>query len=218
MQMLNVVLIEDEKDLNELICLHLMQEGISVQSFLDMPDLEEVLHEGRVDALIVDRNLPSGDSIKSIQKLRKLGYEESVIFLTAKARQEEVFEGFEKGCDDYICKPFEMKELILRLKAMMRRKLKNRLQYGECVLLLGERECFYEGKSVSVSGLEFELLRCFFENKNETLSRQFLSESVWKNDTTSDKTINIAITRLKQKFPFLKEKILPIRGLGYRLC
>ncbi|WP_027327656.1 response regulator transcription factor [Helicobacter pametensis] len=216
--MLNVVLIEDEKDLNELICLHLREEGMSVQSFLDMPDLEKILQGERVDVLIIDRNLPSGDSIKSIQRLRTFGYEESVIFLTAKSKQEEVYEGFEHGCDDYLCKPFEMRELLLRLKAMMRRKLKDRLQYGDCVLLLGERECLYEGKSIVLSTLEFELLRCFFENKNETLSRQFLSESVWKNDTTSDKSINIAIKRLKQKFPFLKDKILAIRGLGYRLC
>lgn len=216
--MLNIVLIEDEKDLNELICLYLRQEGMSVQSFLDMPNLEEILQEGRVDALIVDRNLPSGDSITSIQRLRKLGYEESVIFLTAKARQEEVYEGFERGCDDYICKPFEMRELLLRLKALARRKLKDRLQYGDCVLLLEERGCLYMGKRVVLGALEFELLRCFFENRQEVLSRQFLSENVWKNDTSSDKTINIAITRLKQKLPFLKDVIESIRGVGYRLC
>lgn len=215
--MLKIVLIEDDKDLNELLCLHLENEGMRVQSFLDMPDLEEVL-ESKVDALIIDRNLPSGDSLKVIQKLRKVGYEEPVIFLTAITRQEEIYKGFESGCNDYICKPFEIKELLLRLKSLLRRKLKSQLRYKDFVLFLEQRECVYEGKNIALSGLEFELLRCFFENKNEILTRQFLSENVWKNDTTSDKSINIAITRLKQKFPSLKERILSIRGMGYKLC
>lgn len=215
--MLKIVLIEDDKDLNELLCLHLENEGMSVQSFLDMPDLEDVL-ESRVDALIIDRNLPSGDSLKTIQRLRKVGYEEPVIFLTAMTKQEEIYKGFEGGCDDYLCKPFEIKELILRLKALFRRKLQKQFQYRDFILLLEQRECIYEGKNIALSTLEFELLRCFFEHKNEILTRQFLSENVWKNDTTSDKSINIAITRLKQKFPNLRDKILSIRGMGYKLC
>lgn len=216
--MLSVVLIEDEKDLNELICLALRAEGMSVKSFLDMPDLAEILDDERIDALIVDRNLPSGDSIKAIAKMRQEGYEEPVIFLTAKVKQEEVFEGFERGCDDYICKPFEMRELLLRLKALTRRKLRNCIQYKDFVLFLDRRECSYRGEKIVLSSLEFELLRCFLENKNELLSRQFLSENVWKNDTTSDKSINIAIKRLREKFPLFRDHIHSIRGVGYQFC
>lgn len=215
--MLKIVLVEDDSDLNELLCLHLASEGMDVLSFSDLPNLEDVLENG-IDAIIIDRNLPSGDSLRAIQKLRKLGYEEPVIFLTALTQQEEIYKGFESGCNDYICKPFEIRELLLRLQALFRHKIKNKIQYQDFVLFLETRESVYQGKEVALSYLEFELLRCFFESRQEILTRQYLSENVWKNDTTSDKSINIAIMRLKKKFPILRDRIFSVRGMGYKLC
>ncbi|AJC94102.1 response regulator transcription factor [Campylobacter volucris] len=219
--MLNLVLIEDDKDLNELISFRLKQENINVFSFFDFFDLENFLDENDIDLIIMDRNLPSGDSVELIKQIRKKGYDESVIFLSAKTLQSDILDGFEQGCDDYICKPFDFNELLFRIKAVTKRNKiqKEEIVCGDFILHFEERKLNYKNQIIqNLSTLDIELLKCFFTYKNQLLSRQFLSEQVWKNDTTSDKTINTAIVRLKQKIPQIKEKIIAVRSVGYKFC
>lgn len=219
--MLNLVLIEDDKDLNELISFRLKQENINVFSFFDFFDLENFLDENDIDLIIMDRNLPSGDSVELIKQIRKKGYDESVIFLSAKTLQNDILDGFEQGCDDYICKPFDFNELLFRIKAVTKRNKiqKEEIVCGDFILHFEERKLNYKNQIIqNLSTLDIELLKCFFTYKNQLLSRQFLSEQVWKNDTTSDKTINTAIVRLKQKIPQIKEKIIAVRSVGYKFC
>lgn len=219
--MLNLVLIEDDKDLNELISFRLKQENINVFSFFDFFDLENFLDENDIDLIIMDRNLPSGDSVELIKQIRKKGYDESVIFLSAKTLQSDILDGFEQGCDDYICKPFDFNELLFRIKAVTKRNKiqKEEIICGDFILHFEERKLSYKNQIIqNLSTLDIELLKCFFTYKNQLLSRQFLSEQVWKNDTTSDKTINTAIVRLKQKIPQIKEKIIAVRSVGYKFC
>lgn len=219
--MLNLVLIEDDKDLNELISFRLKQENINVFSFFDFFDLENFLDENDIDLIIMDRNLPSGDSVELIKQIRKKGYDESVIFLSAKTLQSDILDGFEQGCDDYICKPFDFNELLFRIKAVTKRNKiqKEEIICGDFILHFEERKLNYKNQIIqNLSTLDIELLKCFFTYKNQLLSRQFLSEQVWKNDTTSDKTINTAIVRLKQKIPQIKEKIIAVRSVGYKFC
>lgn len=215
-----ILIIEDDKDLNELLALKLRAHAYECVSLFDFEGVEDLLDEGEIHLLIFDRNLPSGDSIERVKKLRNQGYKEPIIFLTAKALHKDLLEGFEGGCDDYICKPFDFDELLLRIRAILKRHQKDeeRLIFGEFSLNLAAHECFHKDKKIELSNLEFELLKCFFENQGLLLSRQFLSENVWKDDTTADKTINIALTRLRNKFPALKNHILSIRGVGYKLC
>ncbi|MCR6588303.1 response regulator transcription factor [Campylobacter insulaenigrae] len=218
--MLNLVLIEDDKDLNELLCFRLKQENINIFSFFDFLNLENFLDKNDIDLIIMDRNLPSGDSIEMIKKMRKKGYDENVIFLSAKTLQKDILDGFEQGCDDYICKPFDFNELLFRIKAVTKRnKLqKEEIICGDFILYFEERILSYKNENINLSTLDVELLKCFFIHKNQLLNRQFLSEQVWKNDNTSDKTINTAIVRLKQKIPQIKEKIIAVRSVGYKFC
>lgn len=219
--MLNIILIEDDKDLNELITLRLSQENIKIYSYFDFFDLETFLDTNEIDLIIMDRNLPSGDSVEMIKQLRKKGYMEPVIFLSAKTLQKDILEGFEQGCDDYICKPFDFNELLFRIKVVTKRNKtpKEQISYQDFTLYIEERKLTYKTNTFeNLSTLDVELLKCFFNHKNQLLSRQFLSEQVWKNDTTSDKTINTAILRLKQKIPQIKENIISVRSVGYKLC
>ncbi|BEK12417.1 response regulator transcription factor [Campylobacter jejuni] len=215
-----ILIIEDDIDLNELLVLKLKSSGYEVISLADFFGVEDLLDNEQIDLLIVDRNLPSGDSLEKIQDLREQGYKEAVIFLTAKALYQDLLEGFESGCDDYVCKPFDFNELLLRIKAILKRhkKEEEKLSFGDFILDLVSYEFFYKNQKLEISNLDYELLKCFFENPNTLLTRQFLSESVWKDDTTSDKTINIALTRLRNKFPKLKDHIISVRGIGYKLC
>lgn len=219
--MIKLVLIEDDKDLNELLTLRFKALGYEVFAYYQCEGVSELLDEQDIDIMLVDRNLPFGkDGIDFVAQLRQRGYNEPVIFLTAKALQKDILEGFEKGCDDYITKPFDFKELEFRVKALVRRfkKESQKLAFKDFLLDLDNKQCFFKGEEVALSRLEFELLRCFFDNKNTLLSRQFLSEAVWDSTDTSDKTINIALTRLRNKFPTLKAHIQSVRGVGYKLC
>lgn len=219
--MIKLVLIEDDKDLNELLALRFRALGYEVFEFYECVGVERVLDEQDIDILLVDRNLPFGkDGIDFVSNLRKQGYNEPVIFLTAKALQTDILQGFEMGCDDYITKPFDFNELVLRIKALVKRSKKEseKLAFKDFLLDLENRLCFFKKEQIQLSSLEFELLKCFFENKNAVLSREFLAECVWDDTSTNDKTINIALTRLRAKFPALKAHIQSIRGVGYKLC
>lgn len=219
--MIKLVLIEDDKDLNELLALRFRALGYEVFEFYECVGVERVLDEQDIDILLVDRNLPFGkDGIDFVSSLRKQGCNEPVIFLTAKALQTDILQGFEMGCDDYITKPFDFNELVLRIKALVKRSKKEseKLAFKGFLLDLENRLCFFKKEQIQLSSLEFELLKCFFENKNAVLSREFLAECVWDDTSTNDKTINIALTRLRAKFPALKAHIQSIRGVGYKLC
>ncbi|EAH4483115.1 response regulator transcription factor [Campylobacter coli] len=215
-----ILIIEDDIDLNDLLSLRLKACDYQIFSLLDFKGVKDLLDSEQIDLLIVDRNLPSGDSLDRIKELRKQGYKEAVIFLTAKTLHQDLLEGFESGCDDYMCKPFDFNELLLRIKAILKRhkREEEKLVFKDFSLDLINYEFFYKNEKLDVSNLEYELLKCFFENPNTLLTRQFLSENVWKDDTTSDKTINIALTRLRNKFPKLKEHIISVRGIGYKIC
>lgn len=219
--MIKLVLIEDDKDLNELLALRFRALRYEVFAFYECVGVERVLDEQDIDILLVDRNLPFGkDGIDFVARLRKQGYNEPVIFLTAKALQTDILQGFEMGCDDYITKPFDFNELVLRIKALVKRSKKEseKLAFKDFLLDLENRLCFFKKEQIQLSSLEFELLKCFFENKNAVLSREFLAECVWDDTSTNDKTINIALTRLRAKFPALKAYIQSVRGVGYKLC
>lgn len=217
---MRILLVEDDSDLNELLTLRFKSLSYEVHSFLNLDCVKTCLDENEVDLLILDRNICGEDALNFVKSLREEAYNEPVIFLTAKALKRDILEGFESGCDDYVCKPFDFDELLLRMKALLKRSKRqnSKISFKNILLDIENRQCFEDNQEVKVSNLEFELLKCFFENKNVLLTRQFLSENVWLDEFTNDKSINIAITRLRNKFKVLKEQIHSIRGVGYKLC
>jgi len=216
-----VLIIEDNEDLRELETYHLLKEGYKV---IDMPStlgVESKLEEG-VDILLVDRNLPHVEGSEFVSYLRAKGVSTPVIFISAKDSQEEIEEGFMRGGDDYICKPFNMKELTYRVKAILRRTCAiehERLSARDIVMDFNTRKTFVNKIEVLLTKLEFNLLALFIKNKNRALGRDFLLQKIWsQNDATQKRTVNVTINRLKKKIDPLDEKeyILPIRGIGYK--
>ncbi|WP_041959337.1 response regulator transcription factor [Sulfurospirillum arsenophilum] len=219
-----ILIIEDEEDLLELLEYHLQKEGYETLGFLNTKNVEKCLQEEPIDLLIVDRNLPGIEGSEFVEALRKKGFTQAVIFVTAKDSDTHIEEGFLRGCDDYVTKPYNMKELLLRIKAILSRTSpvsKSMLSYRDLSLDLEAHRLSVNAKEVELTKLEFDLLRTMIENKNAVLSREFLLEHVWKNDEFfQDKTVNVAINRLKQKIDPTKEKeyIKSIWGVGYSLC
>lgn len=219
-----ILIIEDEEDLLELLEYNLQKAGYETLGFLSTKNVEQCLNEESIHLLIVDRNLPNVEGSEFVASLRKKGFEQAVIFVTAKNSDAQVEEGFLRGGDDYVTKPYNMRELLLRIKAILSRTVpenKSILTYRDMTLDLEAHLLHVEGKAVELTKLEFDLLHTLIENKKSVLTRDFLLEHVWKNDEFfQDKTVNVAINRLKQKIDPNKNKeyIKSIWGVGYSLC
>ena len=217
-----IVVIDDEEDMLDLLEYNLTKAGYEVLSFLNTSKIEQLLNEENVDLLIVDRNLPGVEGSEFIKNLRLRGYNNSVIFLSAKTSMDEQLEGFEAGGDDYITKPFEMDNLLARIKAVLKRTKKKAdiYKFKDIFINLTNAEVLIGNTNVELTKLETNLLVEFIKNKNILLTRDYLLSAIWNDENSSEKTVNIAIKRLREKIDPTKEKkyIKSIRGEGYMLC
>ncbi|WP_456485320.1 response regulator transcription factor [Hydrogenimonas sp.] len=219
-----VVVIEDERDLLGLLEYHLSKEGYETFGSVTIRPVEKLLEEELPDLMIVDRNLPGVEGSEFVRKLRKEGVDIPVIFLSAKTSDKEIEEGFLRGGDDYMSKPFNIRELLLRVKAILRRsgaEESERVLYRDILLKPKSREVFVGARPVELTKLEFELLLALLKNRNRILSRVELIEMVWQGEEgVQERTVNVAINRLKEKIDPQKCKnyIKPIRGVGYKIC
>lgn len=221
---IEIVVIEDEEDILELIEYHLGKEGYAVTGFLSTENVEQFLEEENPSLMIVDRNLPGMEGSEFVAYLKQAGYEIPTIFLTAKDKESDLEEGFEAGCDDYICKPFSPKELALRVKALLKRSgaltKQERLKYKKIVMDLGNKSCMIDANPVALTNLEFNLLYTFITHVDKALTRDFLRDEVWgiEGEKINDNAINVAINRLKNKIdPQNQENYFsPVWGVGYK--
>ena len=220
-----IVIVEDEEDILELIEYNLQKAGFDTMGFTSTKNVAQLLEEEDVDLLIMDRNLPGVEGSEFVAQMRDIGMETPVIYLSAKNKESDIEEGFERGGDDYITKPFNMKELILRIKAILKRTQKDKTEgkviYRDITLDLGSRELSIEGDNIELTKLEFDLLHTLIGNQNIVLDRDYLLEHVWGGDAIyQDRTVNVAINRLKEKIDpdKTKEYIKTVRGVGYTLC
>ena len=221
---IEIVVIEDEEDILELLEYHLSKEGYEVTGFLSAENVEAFLEEENPSLMIVDRNLPGLEGSEFVAQMRETGYEIPVIFLTAKDKEKDLEEGFVSGGDDYMTKPFKPRELLLRVEALLKRsgvRSSDKLKYRDLTLDMQQRELFIDNKRIELTNLEFKLLHTFVKNPNQTLDRDFLRDEVWGDDSANfhDKTINVAMNRLKKKIDpeAVKEYFSPVWGVGYKL-
>lgn len=218
--MKTIIVVEDEQDILELIEYTLCAEGYDIISCLNTLNVEKLLEEEEVSLILMDRNLPNMEGSMFIQSLRQKGYHTPVIYLTAKDRDEDILEGFERGGDDYITKPFNLNVLKARVKAMIKRTSKEieQLQVRDIKYTAINKKFVIEGKEVKLTHLEHDLLLEFLSNKDILLSRDTLLINVWKEySEVKPKTVNVAIKRLKEKIDPKGKKnyIISVRGEGY---
>lgn len=171
----------------------------------------------------MDRNLPNIEGTTFIKELRVSGYSNPVIYITAKDKENDVLEGFEAFADDYITKPFNLKELIARVKAVIKRTSKELefIKAKDIVYNFANKKFYIDNKEIELTQLESSLLFEFINNQDILLSRDYLLEKVWKDSLDKkEKTVNVAIKRLKSKIdPKAKKNyIKAVRGEGYIFC
>ncbi|MCF6207227.1 MAG: response regulator transcription factor [Sulfurovum sp.] len=221
---IEIVVIEDESDILELIEYHLQKNGYRVTGFLSAEHVADFLEEENPSLMIADRNLPGTEGSLFVKQMRELGYDIPVIFLTARDKESDLESGFHVGGDDYMTKPFSPKELLLRVEALLRRSgalIQERLRFRDLILDMQKRELLVDNQVVALTGLEYKLLFTFMKNAGRALERDFLRDEVWggENEHFHDKTINVAMARLKKKIDPRGEKnyFVPVWGVGYKL-
>ena len=217
-----VVVIEDEPDLLELLEYHLQKEGYEVFASLTTQPVRKLLEEEMPALMIVDRNLPGVEGSEFVAELRREGIDVPVIFLTAKVAEEEIEEGFLRGADDYVTKPFNFKELMHRIRAVLRRsrpEVQEEVRYRDITIRPRSHAVFVGDRQVELTKLEYDLLMELIRNKKMVLSREELLERVWGDGAYQIKTVNVAVNRLKEKIDPDKSKgyIRSIRGIGYQM-
>lgn len=217
-----ILIVEDDSDLIELLEYRLDKEGYDVIGFLSTKNVKRALQEEPIDLIIMDRNLPDIEGSEFIGMLREKGMDIPVIFLSAKDSKYHIEEGFRRGADDYMTKPFEVTELLLRIEAILRRTKRGMntqdVAFRDIKLDVNSRTANIEGNEVELTKLEFDLLHTFIANEGTVLNRDYLLRHVWgKGGSYQGRTVNVAINRLKEKIDPDKSKnyIKTIRGIGY---
>ena len=218
--MYNIVLVEDEKDLNDLIKLYLTKEGYSVIQFFNGTDALNSIDIVNANLWILDIMLSddvSGYDI--IKKIREKNDVVPVIFTSARDKDLDKIVGLELGSDDYINKPYSPKELVLRVNNIIKRVYSHDLQrliYDEYVIDIEKRIVTYNNKEINLTTLEFDLLKMFLTNKNKSFSRDDVLNTIWGTDYFgTDRVVDDLVRRLRKKMP--KLNINTIYGYGYRL-
>lgn len=224
--MIKILIVEDEPNMLIGLKHNLEFEGYSVDSAETGPEgLEKGRQKGH-DLILLDIMLPEMSGFDVCKNLRESGIQTPIIMLTSKAEEIDKILGLELGADDYITKPFSVRELLARIKAVMRRKpasspavtgIVGKLSFDFGAYTANDQD----GKDVHMSHKEFEILHYLWSNRNQTISRRQLLENVWGYDETpTTRTVDNFILKLRQKTeqdPTAPRIILTVHGVGYKL-
>ncbi|MCH4035072.1 MAG: response regulator transcription factor [Lachnospiraceae bacterium] len=207
---MKILLAEDTQDLNRVITAMLTHEGYEVDSALDGAQALDYLEKDSYDAAILDIMMPKVSGIEVLQQMRKVHNVTPVLMLTAKAEVDDRVAGLDAGADDYLTKPFAMKELLARLRAMTRRRNEysgEDLSFGDLTLSADSFELSSEN-SVRLSVKEFELLQCLILHAGKPLSTAFLLEHVWENaEGANGDTVWLYISYLRSKLTAIASQV-----------
>jgi phosphate regulon transcriptional regulator PhoB len=221
-----VLIVEDEPDIRELLAFHLERDGYQVTRATTGG---EALRQVRVtppDLVILDLLLPEMDGLEVCRRLRADAGTAGlpVIMLTAKGDEVDRVVGLEIGADDYIVKPFSPKELLARVRAVLRRARAPAssapLAVGEIVLDGATHQATVAGQPLALTPKEFDLLRALLEARGRVLSREFLLDRVWgyaRAGEIESRTVDVHVRRLRAKLGAEGERILTVKNVGYRL-
>lgn len=218
--MATILAVDDEEDILDLLEYTLTKDGYEFIGCLDTKNVKDILDQEDVSLIIMDRNLPGIEGSSFINRLREEGYSIPVIFLSAKDSNEDILEGFDKGGDDYITKPFDINILTARVKAVLKRSNQNydKIKIKDILYDKAKKQFMVDNIPINLTKLEHDLLLYFIKNKGIVLSREDILENVWEDSETKQlKTVNVAIKRLKEKIDPKnnKEYIKSVRGEGY---
>jgi len=220
-----VLVVDDEKDLVDLVRYHLEKDGLKCLEARNGETALQLARERTPDLIVLDLMLPGVDGLEVCRKLRKDPKTSSVaiIMLTAKAEEVDRIVGLEMGADDYMVKPFSPRELVARVKAVLRRGLPQDLpsvqQVGTLLVDEGKHQVSIAGKAVDLTVKEFDLLCGLMKANGRVLNREQIMETVWGYANAVDiesRTVDVHIRRLREKLGEEQKRVVTVKGVGYR--
>ena len=216
-----VLVVDDEESILDFVQMGLEYEGFTVEVVTDGPKALESFAARRPDLVILDLNLPGLDGMEVCRRVRQSS-DVPIIMLTARGDVDERVEGLEAGADDYLPKPFRFKELLARVRAVLRRRVslvEQTLRYGDLLLNRGTRELFQDGRPIQLTPREFDLLEQFMLHPRQVMTRDVMLDRVWGTDYIGDgNLIEVHISALRDKLGDHQRKLIrTVRGLGYAL-
>jgi len=218
--MAKILIVDDDIHIRELIHAILKTEKFDIVEAVDGEDALEKLDETKVDLCVIDIMMPNMDGFELCENIREYYKDMPILMLTAKKNIVDKVQGFNKGTDDYLTKPFENEELVIRVKSLLRRYNIEKgqiIQIGNVVIDKNTHQINVDGKDIDIPLKEFELLYKLANSKGKTISREKLIEDIWGYDFEgNERTLDVHINRLREKFQD-NLIITTIRGLGYRL-
>jgi len=220
-----IAVIDDEPDILELVSLHLTKHGFKVKGFQDAQSFFEFLSSQTPDLIVLDLMLPDTDGIEICKYLKSKEEFKTIpiIMLTARTTEADKVLGLELGADDYVTKPFSPRELVARVKAVLRRKAtqdtSKKIKIGDILLIdLDKFEVFVENKKVDLTPTEFRILKILSTRKGWVFTRNQILDHLWGMDkAVLDRTIDVHIKNLREKLGKAKKFIKSVRGVGYKI-
>lgn len=220
---MRLLLIEDDDRLSDVLRRGLTEQGHVVDAAHDAPLGETLATDEEYDAIILDLNLPGGDGLTLLQRLRSSGVSTRVVIATSRDETEDVVAGLDAGADDYIRKPFALRELLARLRSVSRREAPPApvvLEVGDLRFDLATRRVTRDAREIAMTARELAFLEYFMRNANRVLTRPMIETALW--DRTSETTSNVVDVYVRR----LRVKIDPddtapllhtVRGIGYKM-
>ena len=208
-----ILLLEDDKLYNETLKDFLEDEGFEVDSVLDPYSAYDLAYEKKYDLYLFDINLPFESGIEALKSLKRGGDETPAIFITSRDDKASLLSGFNAGADDYIKKPVDLDELLLRVNAVLKRSLKKEIiTLGDYTLDKEQKELFYKNEPQKLGYKLFLLLELLVDNSDKAVSYEEIYEKLWGEDEPNSATVRVYMVKLKKFFP---NAIEAIRGYGY---
>lgn len=225
-----ILVVEDETDLNDLIARQLRQEGHEILQAYDGVAGLQTVESTQLDLVILDWMLPKLDGLVVARRIRER-HVVPILMLTARGEEADIVLGLEVGADDYLTKPFRIRELLARVRAILRRVELHRgapaagesdapsaIQMGPIELSLEMRTARTDGEEIDLTPKEFDLLAMFIQNPGRAFSRDYLLERIWGDDVyVTDRTVDTHVQRLRKKLGQHADLIRTVWGIGYKL-
>ncbi|MBF2007374.1 MAG: response regulator transcription factor [Chlorogloeopsis fritschii C42_A2020_084] len=223
---MKILLVDDETELTDPLSRVLTREGYSVDAAYDGINGRKLAQTGNYDLLILDWMLPGNTGLEICQELRRQGVATPVLFLTAKDTLDDRVEGLDAGADDYLVKPFELRELLARVRALLRRSSSqapvtptSRLTVADLELDCESQIAYRQGRAIELSEKESQLLQYFMENTSKLLTHTQIMQNLWQDDEQPSSNVIAALVRLlrrKIELPGETQLIHSVYGKGYR--
>ena len=219
--MFNILVVEDDKNLRKLITTYLQRNKYNTYEATNGEEALNVLDQSYIDLIVSDIMMPKMDGYELIKSLREAKYDVPILIITAKSEIEDKKEGFLLGADDYMVKPIDIEEMLLRIQVLLRRSKsasEKKIQIVDFLLNYNQLSVIKKDKVYNLAQKEFYLLYKLLSTPNTIFTRQELIEEVWGLESDSDyRTVDVHIKRIREKMKDVEEfEIVTIRGIGYK--